>query len=119
MSVGTADLFTKFEVQHTATEDLYAKFEVRHTATKDLFAEFELQKSEDLKATFDVGQNSEDLKGILQVNQWERLKAVFTVSKANVPYAQLEAEFWVSYNDSGLMSQGIDASVLQALTKIT
>ena len=114
----SADLFAKLDVGQDSNE-LYAKLEVQHTATKDLFAKFEAQATANLKATFDVGQDSEDLKAILQVAHWVRLKGVFVVSKANIPYAQLEAQFWVSYNDSGLMSQGIDASVLQALSKIT
>ena len=90
------------------------------SATADLFAEFGVKQwSADLKAIFTVKQWQEDLKAILEVTHSEELKCIFVVSKANIPYAQLEAEFWVSYDDSGLMSQGIDASVLEALGKIT
>ena len=110
------NLLARFEVGQ-GSADLFAKFEAQ--AIANLFAEFELAQWEDLKAIFEVGQNSADLKGILQVAHYEQLFAKFTVSKANVPYAELEALFWVSYNDSGLMSQGIDASVLEALSKIT
>jgi len=90
------------------------------SATADLLARFEVgQDSADLKAEFLLRQETEDLKATMTINQWARLKGVFVVSKANIPYAELEAQFWVSVNDSTVMSQGIDASVLQALTKIT
>lgn len=115
-NAASANLSATFHVGQDSA-NLFAKFELQ--GFEDLFAKFELTQWADLKATFHVGQDSADLKAILQITQWVDLKCVFVVSKANIPYADLLADFWVSFDDTLVTSQGIDAEVLQALTIIT
>ena len=123
-------LFSKFEVRQSGSANLSATFHVGQdsadlfakvnlTHSVDLFAKFELTQWADLKATFHVGQDSADLFAKLQITQWVDLKCTFVVSKANIPYADLLADFWVSFDDTLVPSQGVSAEVYQALTIIT
>lgn len=93
-----AELKALFEVGQGSTE-LYAKFEAQ--AVKDLYAKFETQATADLIGRFHVGQNSAELKAEMVIRGAGSLDAVFGV--------------FLLINDTGVISQGIDASVLQGL----
>lgn len=95
----SADLLAKFEVGQDSA-DLYAKFEAQ--TTKNLYAKFIVRQpaSNELKATFHVGQDSADLKAIL------------IVKNANTEDL---LSYFILINDTGVISQGIDAATLQAL----
>lgn len=93
-----AELKALFEVAQGSAE-LYAKFNM--VAVASLYAKFETQATKDLSATFHVGQNSLEIKAEMVIQHAGAVDAVL-------------AEFLL-INDTGVISQGIDASVLQAL----
>lgn len=93
-----AELKALFEVGQGSAE-LYAKFNM--VAVASLYAKFETQATKDLVGRFHVGQNSLEIKAEMVIQHAGALDAVF-------------AEFLL-INDTGVISQGIDASVLQAL----
>lgn len=102
----SADLFAKGEVRQTSTAELYADFTARKSATADFKALLTVRQpgTAELSATFDVGQNSANLKGVMLI-QGASTKEMLG--------------YFILINDTGVISQGIDASVLQALGVIS
>ena len=56
MADGSADLFSKFVIRHSASSEIFGKLIVRHSL------------SYDMPAYFEVGQNREDLLGMVLIN---------------------------------------------------
>ena len=102
---GTADKFGYFIVRHPGTADFKALLTVRQSGTANLSATTYILSTitgtpAELSATFHVGQQQLNLKVLMVVQH--------PATKDMLGYFQL-------INDTGVISQGIDASVLQAL----